>query len=183
MKIKWEPFKVKDIAFMAVMAALLILCAGVAMPFMAVQIFGLRNMITAPFYGIFLSIVLQKVRKPGTITITMLFNSAILGIMSPVMLVNNLGSAIVAELIVLLISRSYEKRAAIAVVAGLVVPLTLPISIPFNIFLFGKTMEEVLTGQLYMILLSCVGTVALSYVGVAIGMKIGKELKKAGKLK
>ncbi len=183
MKIQWEPFKVKDIAFTAVMAALLILCACVAMPFMAVQIYGLRNMVTAPFYGVFLAIVLQKVRKPGTITITMLFNSAILGIMSPVMLVNNLGSAIVAELIALLVFRSYESRTSIAVASGLVIPLTLLVSIPFNIFLFGKSIEEVLTGQIHLIILCSIGTVVLSYAGVAIGMKIGKELKKAGKLR
>ena len=69
MKIRWEPFKVKDIAFLAVMAALLILCACVAMPFMAVPIFGLRNMATAPFYGIFGMIALLKVRKPGALTL------------------------------------------------------------------------------------------------------------------
>lgn len=86
---KFEKFKVKDVAFLAVMSALLILCAAVSMPFMAVPIFGVRNMATAPFYGIFCTIALLKVRKPGALALMIFFNSAILLIMSPVMFTNN----------------------------------------------------------------------------------------------
>lgn len=183
MGIQWEKFKVKDIAFLAVMAALLILCAAISMPFMAVPIFGLRNMATAPFYGIFCTIALLKVRKPGALSLMVIFNAAILLMMSPVMFTNNTGSVIIAELIVMLIFRSYKKDAAIILAAGLVIPFTLPVSILFNSFLYGKEMTETLTGDPIYVILACIGTVVLSFVGTAIGMKIGKELKKAGKLK
>ena len=183
MKIRWEPFKVKDIAFLAVMAALLILCAGVAMPFMAVSIFGLRNMVTAPFYGIFGVIALLKVRKPGALTLLITFNAAILLMMSPVMFINNVGSVLVTEILVMLIFRSYESDKAVILGAGLVIPLTLPVSILFSRFLYGKEMSQVVNGKPIYVVLACIGTVVLSFVGTAIGMKIGKELKKAGKLK
>lgn len=83
----------------------------------------------------------------------------------------------------LLIFRSYEKDAAVILAAGLVIPLTLPISILFNTFLYGKELTEILTGDPIFMILACIGTVVLSFIGTAIGMKIGKELKKAGKLK
>lgn len=183
MKIQWEPFKVKDIAFLAVMAALLILCACVAMPFMAVPVFGLRNMATAPFYGVFGVIALLKVRKPGALTLMMTFNAAILLMMSPIMFLNNVGSVLVTEAIVLLIFRSYESEKAIILSAGLMIPMTLPISILFSRFLYGKEMSEVLTGKPIYVILACIGTVVLSFAGAFLGRKIGKELKKAGKLR
>lgn len=183
MGIKWEPFKVKDIAFLAVMAALLILCACVSMPFMAVPIFGLRNMATAPFYGVFGVIALLKVRKPGALSLMLIFNAAILLMMSPVMFINNASSVLVAELLIMLIFRSYESDKAVILAAGLVIPFTLPISILFNRFLYGKEMTAIINGKPVYVVLSCIGTVVLSFVGTAIGMKIGKELKKAGKLR
>ena len=131
MGIHFQSFKVKDIAFLAVMAALLILCACVAMPFMAVPVFGLRNMATAPFYGIFGVIALLKVRKPGALTLMVTFN----------------------------------------------------VSILFSYFLYGKEMSQIVNGKTIYVILACIGTVVLSFVGTAIGMKIGKELKKAGKLR
>ncbi len=62
-------------------------------------------------------------------------------------------------------------------------PLTLPISILFYRFLYDKTMAEILSGQPVYVVLCCAGTIVLSFIGVALGMKIGKELKKAGKLR
>ncbi|MCD8150828.1 MAG: hypothetical protein LUE92_14970, partial [Clostridiales bacterium] len=170
-------------AFLAVMAALLILCAAVSMPVMTVPLFGLRNMVTAVFYGAFATIALLKVRKPGSLCIVIIFNAVVLLMMSPVMFLNNTVAAIVTELIVMLLFRSYQKDIAVVLSAGLVIPLTLPISILFYKYLYGKTMEEILSGQPVYVVLCCAGTVLLSFLGVAIGMKIGKELKKAGKLK
>lgn len=183
MGIKWEAFKVKDIAFLAVMAALLILCACVAMPFMAVPVFGLRNMATAPFYGIFGVIALLKVRKPGALSLMIIFNAAILLMMSPVMFFNNTASVLAAEFIIMLIFRSYKSDKAIILAAGLVIPFTLPISILFSRFLYGKEMSAIVNGKPVYVVLSCIGTLVLSFAGTAIGMKIGKELKKAGKLR
>ncbi len=183
MGIQWEKFKVKDVAFLAVMAALLILCAGVSMPVMTVPLFGLRNMVTAPFYGAFATIALLKVRKPGALCVVIIFNAVVLMMMSPVMFLNNTCAAIVTELLVMLLFHSYKSDKAIALAAGLVIPLTLPVSMLFYKFLYGKTMEEILSGQPIYVVACCVGTVVLSFIGVAIGMKIGKELKKAGKLR
>ena len=44
-------------------------------------------------------------------------------------------------------------------------------------------MSQVVNGKPGYVVLACIGTVVLSFAGTAIGMKIGKELKKAGKLK
>ena len=165
------------------MAAILILCACVAMPFVAVPVFGLRNMATAPFYGLFGVIALLKVRKPGALTLMVTFNAAILLMMSPVMFVNNVGSVVIAELLIMLIFRSYDSDKAVILASGLVIPFTLPVSILFSYFLYGKEMSQIVNGKPIYVILACIGTVVLSFVGTAIGMKIGKELKKAGKLR
>ncbi len=183
MGIKWEKFKVKDVAFLAVMAALLILCAGVSMPVMTVPIFGIQSMVTAIFYGAFATIALLKVRKPGALCVIIILNAVVLLMMSPTMFFHNATAAIITELIVMLIFRSYEKDLAVILSAGLVIPLTLPVSVFFYAFLYNKTMAEIFTGTPVVVAVCCIGTVVLSFVGVAIGMKIGKELKKAGKLK
>ena len=44
-------------------------------------------------------------------------------------------------------------------------------------------MSQIVNGKPIYVILACIGTVVLSFVGTAIGMKIGKELKKAGKLR
>ena len=99
------------------------------------------------------------------------------------MFLNNVGSVLVTEAIVLLIFRSYESEKAIILSAGLMIPMTLPISILFSRFLYGKEMSEVLTGKPIYVILACIGTVVLSFAGAFLGRKIGKELKKAGKLR
>lgn len=54
-----------------------------------------------------------KGTEPGALTLLITFNAAILLMMSPVMFINNFGSVLVVELLILLIFRSYESDKAI----------------------------------------------------------------------
>ena len=108
--IKLQKFTIKDIVFLAIMAALLFLCTGLAMPLMAINIFGLRNMATAIFYGIFGVLALMKVPKPGALTLLGLFNAAILLMMSPAMFAATAASAFLAEAIALAIYKNYDDE-------------------------------------------------------------------------
>ncbi len=180
---RFEKFKVKDVAFLAIMAALLILCAGVSMPVMSVPLFGLRNMVTAPFYGAFAAITLLKVRRPGALFILIFFNAVVLMMMSPMMFFVNIISAFLTEVIVVLIFKSYESDKAVIAAAGLLIPITLPFTAIMYIVMYGQSLAETMSGSKALIALCCAGTVVLSFVGVAVGMKIGRELKKAGRLR
>lgn len=183
MKKIFKKFQVKDFVFLAVLSAAMTLSGGITMPLvMHTTVFGLRNMAAAPIYSIFVAIGLMKVRKPGALTIIGLFSGAPLIFFSTVMFFNNFVSAIIAELIMLLIFRGYQKKVSVFVTTGIYMPFSLPISVLFSLWLNGQSYEQ-LTANPKISVLTSIGTIVLAFLGAAIGMKIAAELQKAGKLK
>lgn len=183
MKKIFKKFQVKDFVFLAVLSAAMTLCGGITMPLvMHTTVFGLRNMAAAPIYSIFVAIGLMKVRKPGALTIIGLFSGAPLIFFSTVMFFNNFVSAIIAELIMLLIFRGYQKKVSVFITTGIYMPFSLPISVLFSLWLNGQSYDQ-LTANPKISILTSIGTIALAFLGAAIGMKIAAELQKAGKLK
>ena len=183
MKKIFKKFQVKDFVFLAVLSAAMTLCGGITMPLvMHTTVFGLRNMAAAPIYSIFVAIGLMKVRKPGALTIIGLFSGAPLIFFSTVMFFNNFVSAIIAELIMLLIFRGYQKKVSVFVTTGLYMPFSLPISVLFSLWLNGQSYAQ-LTANPKISVLTSIGTIILAFLGAAIGMKIAAELQNAGKLK
>lgn len=183
MKKIFKKFQVKDFVFLAVLSAAMTLCGGITMPLvMHTTVFGLRNMAAAPIYSIFVAIGLMKVRKPGALTIIGLFSGAPLIFFSTVMFFNNFVSAIIAELIMLLIFRGYQKKVSVFVTTGIYMPFSLPISVLFSLWLNGQSYDQ-LTANPKISVLTSIGTIALAFLGAAIGMKIAAELQKASKLK
>ena len=168
---------------MAVLSAAMTLCGRITMPLvMHTTVFGLRNMAAAPIYSIFVAIGLMKVRKPGALTIIGLFSGAPLIFFSTVMFFNNFVSAIIAELIMLLIFRGYQKKVSVFITTGIYMPFSLPISVLFSLWLNGQSYAQ-LTANPKISVLTSIGTIILAFLGAAIGMKIAAELQKAGKLK
>lgn len=183
MKKIFKKFQVKDFVFLAVLSAAMTLCGGITMPLvMHTTVFGLRNMAAAPIYSIFVAIGLMKVRKPGALTIIGLFSGAPLIFFSTVMFFNNFVSAIIAELIMLLIFKDYQKKVSVFITTGIYMPFSLPISVLFSLWLNGQSYAQ-LTANPKISVLTSIGTIALAFLGAAIGMKIAAELQKAGKLK
>lgn len=183
MKKIFKKFQVKDFVFLAVLSAAMTLCGGITMPLvMHTTVFGLRNMAAAPIYSIFVAIGLMKVRKPGALTIIGLFSGAPLIFFSTVMFFNNFVSAIIAELIMLLIFKGYQKKVSVFITTGIYMPFSLPISVLFSLWLNGQSYAQ-LTANPKISVLTSIGTIALAFFGAAIGMKIAAELQKAGKLK
>ena len=183
MKKIFKKFQVKDFVFLAVLSAAMTLCGGITMPLvMHTTVFGLRNMAAAPIYSIFVAIGLMKVRKPGALTIIGLFSGAPLIFFSTVMFFNNFVSAIIAEFIMLLIFKGYQKKVSVFVTTGIYMPFSLPISVLFSLWLNGQSYDQ-LTANPKISVLTSIGTIALAFLGAAIGMKIAAELQKAGKLK
>lgn len=183
MKKIFKKFQVKDFVFLAVLSAAMTLCGGITMPLvMHTTVFGLRNMAAAPIYSIFVAIGLMKVRKPGALTIIGLFSGAPLIFFSTVMFFNNFVSAIIAEIIMLLIFKGYQKKVSVFVTTGIYMPFSLPISVLFSLWLNGQSYAQ-LTANPKISVLTSIGTIALAFLGAAIGMKIAAELQKAGKLK
>ncbi len=179
---KFSRFEVKDISFLAIMAALLILVSSVSMPLMTITLYGLRNMSTAFFYAAFSTVALLKVRKPGAMTLLAIFNATFLLLMSPVMFINISVSALLAEGIALLAYGGYRNERAIRLAAVLFVPMTLPMTILFGMLINGQNFSDIVQGS-WLIVPIIFGTFLLSFLGALVGSKIGAELKKAGKIK
>jgi len=102
---------------------------------MTVTLFGVRNLVAAPIYGIFFIIALLKVRKPGALVIVGFFHGSVLLMMTPVMFFAMVLGAIMAELITLLLFNNYQVDKAIILSAGLYIPFTLPTTILFSMVL------------------------------------------------
>ena len=190
----FKKFKVRDIVFLAVLAAVNTLFGGLAMPVMRSEIFGLQTLVTCLFYALFGAVALMKVRKPGTLTIYGLFTGFPLLFMAPVMFFNNFIGGLLAKVkklipiflgiaVVLLIFRGYEKKAAVVTGSALWMVLTVPLSLPFSIWFNGSSYERFVNTQTYVAALIFAGVIVLSILGALLGLKISGELQKAGKLR
>jgi len=179
----FKKFKVRDVIFLAVLAAVNTLFGGLAMPVMRSEIFGLQTLVTCAFYALFGVVAIMKVRKIGTLTIYGLFTGFPLLFMAPVMFFNNFIGGLLAEVIVLLLFRGYEKKAAVITGAALWMVLTVPLSLPFSIWFNGSSYEHFVNTKAWQTVVIVLGVVALSILGAVIGMKIAGELQKAGKLR
>lgn len=178
----FQRFTVNDIIFLAILSAALTIVSGLTMPMvMMITLFGVRNMVAAAIYGVFIIIAFLKVRKPGALTIVGLFHGVILLMIVPVMFFAIVSGAIITEIVVLLIFRRYESEKSIVLASGLFIPFTLPGTILFSMMIHGTTFDQVVEQPLISGLI-CLATLVLSFIGVKIGLKIGKELQKAGKL-
>lgn len=183
MKKTFAKFQIKDFVFLAVLSAAMTLAGGITMPLvMHTTLFGLRNMVAAPLYALFCAIGLMKVRKPGALTVIGIFSGAPLAMMSVVMFFNNFVAAVVAELLMLLFFRGYQKKGAVLFTAGIYMPLSLPVTLLFSMWLNGSSYDDLVAAPIPAIFTS-LGTIILGFVGALIGLKIAAELQKAGKLK
>lgn len=175
--------KLRDILFLAIIAAAVTLSGFVTVPIVvAVPLPGIRMVTPALFYGIFLTIGVMKVQKIGCVFIPMLINGLILLMMSPVMLANCLIAGAFAEGITLALFRNYKRDMA-AVLAGTVaIPLWFPGDLGLSLIIGGEKLSEY-TGRPWITVTFFAASLLLSFGGSMIGLKIGRELKKAGVLK
>lgn len=177
-----KSFTLKDVIFLALLSVVLLLVSSLVMPIvMFTQIFALRNLFGAFFFGMFSMIALTRVPKIGALTLVGFFTGAFLGFMSVIMLINNVLGAVLAELIVFILFRGYEKKSARLLASTLYIPLTLPITYLATLWIRGSSLKEQLGNPLLSILLAA-GTIVISFLAALLGQKIAGELQKAGKL-
>jgi energy-coupling factor transport system substrate-specific component len=181
-KIQLNKFTVKDIAFIAILAAALTLSGMITMPLvMSTKLFGVRNMASALIYSLFTMIALMKVKKAGTLSLVAVLHGCVLLMMAPVMFWSISLGGIVSELITLILYKNYDSAKAKVLAASLFIPMTLPTTLIFTMALHGMSFSQVVQKPMISVAL-CVATVVLSYIGAKLGQKVGKELEKAGKL-
>lgn len=177
-----KKFNIKDIVFLAIISTLLLIASAAIMPIvMFTNKFALRQVLASPIFAVFTVIALKKVSKLGSISIIGVFTGSFLLLMSPIMFFNNIVGGILTEIIVFIFFRNYNNDKAIIFGATIYMPMTVPISLLYAITMEGNSalekMKDPTTTIIYTVL-----SIILGFIGAKLGMKIAKELQKAGKL-
>ena len=181
----FEPFKVKDIVFLAIISAVT-LCTCAVMPLVAslqTVVFGIAQVVTGLQISIFFAIGLMKIRKVGSLFIMSLLTSLFQLLMAPPMFFSNLVIGLLLEILVVLIFKGYKKNSAVFFAVLLYNPLSLPFNFLYNMLFGREAMVTVATKAPWVTVGMSVAVIAISALGAWIGMKISKELKKSGAMK
>lgn len=185
----FRKYKIKDIVFLAIMAACM-LVTGAIMPLVGnIPLFGIVQVCLGLQFSIFPVIGMMKVRKTGSLLFMSVCCGVVLVFMSTVMFVCILICAVITEVLTALIFRGYKKDGA-SVFAGIIFfPLTLPFLYVYYNFLYTVTDE---TGTAVSAFIGAtpgiaigmsVAVVAVCALGAVIGYIISREMRKSGVMK
>ena len=185
----FQKFKIKDIVFLAIISAIMLL-TGAFMPLVAnIPLFGIIQICLGLQFSLFPAVGMMKVRKPGSLLFMSFFSGIVLIFMNTIMFFCLLLCALISEALTLLIFRGYKSDWASFFAATIYMPLTLPFLYIWYQFFYTFTGEE---GQAVTAFIgSDVGTaigmsvavIALCALGAFLGIIITRELKKAGVIK
>ena len=183
-------YKIKDIVFLAIMSACM-LVTGAIMPLVTqVPLFGIIELCLGLQFSIFPVIGMMKVRKPFALIFMSLFCGIFFAFMFLPMFLCAMVCAVIVEVLVLLIFRGYKRDAACVLAGTLYMPMTLPfLYLWYNVIYSinpaedGKAVQAFVGADPWVAIGISVAVLALCFVGSIVGMIISRELKKAGVLK
>ncbi len=181
----FQRFRIKDIVFLAVMSAITLLTCSVMMlvvPLLT-TVFGIAQLVTGLQLAVFPAIALSKVRKVGSMFLIAVFTGVIQLFMSPAMFINNVIVGLILEILVVLIFKGYKSDKAVFFAVALYNPLSLPFNYVYNKIINDVGMTAVAENAPWSAVGMAVAVCAVAVVGTLVGLKISKELKKAGVLK
>ena len=105
----FQKYKIKDIVFLAILSAVMLLTGGVMPLVTSVPLFGIIQLAIGLQFSVIPAIGLMKVRKPGTLIFMSLFSGIVLIFMFVPMFFCLAICAILAEVLAILIFRGYKK--------------------------------------------------------------------------
>ena len=179
-----QKFTVKDVVFLAILSAVATCTAAVMAVVSQIHIFGLAQLVTALQFSLFPAVALMKVRKVGSILFFAVFTGIVELFMAPVMFFSSLLTGIVLELLAILVFKGYERDEAVFFTAWLFIPLTLPLNFVYYVCFAGDMFQQFFGQGLQAAAVVCVcSAVAVSALGSFPGIRISRELQKAGVLK
>lgn len=185
----FRKFKIKDIVFLAIMAACM-LVTGAIMPLVGqIPVFGIVQVCLGLQFSIFPVIGMMKVRKTGSLLFMSLCCGVVLVFMNTIMFACTLICALIAEVLTALIFRGYKKDGA-SVFAGIIFfPLTLPFLYIYYNFLYTVTKETgvavtaFIGADPWIAIGMSAAVLAVCALGSFIGYIIARELRKSGVMK
>lgn len=180
-----KKFKIKDIVFLAILSAITLLGCGVMPLVIPLQptIFGIAQLVTALQLSVFPAIAIMKVRKIGSLLFISLFTGIIQLLMSPAMFVNNIIIGVFLEFVVAVVFKGYKSNVAVFTAVALYNPLSLPFNYVYNSIIGNEIMTAVAEKAPWLTVVMTLSVLVVSVTGTLVGIRIAKELKKAGVLK
>ncbi len=181
----FKKFKISDIVFLAIMAALMLLTGGIMPLALGLPIFGAIPLCIGFQFSIIPVIALMKVKKIGALTFMSLLLGGILAFMFWPMFICIASCGLITEILVLIIFRKYSDKACFF--AGVIYT---PLTIPF-LYLILNTMyhndnpksaiNAMLHPELWQVFVISGCIILVCALGSLLGIKISRELRKAGK--
>lgn len=173
-------FTTREYIFAAMTACALLAVASIIVPMtLPLRVPGLTNIATAPFSSFFLVIGLLRLKKPGALLLIAGIFALVCLMISPVIFGFVLAGGIFGEVLCSLIFGGYEKRGAAVTGAILyemgIFPAAMLLSLWFLPERYGKL-------PLWVWIAAESGIAVAALVGALGGVKVAKELAKAGKL-
>lgn len=185
----FDKFKIKDIVFLAIVSAIMLL-SGAFMPLVSnIPVFGIIELCLGLQFSVFVSIGLMKVRKPGSLIFMSFFSGIVLIFMNTIMFFCLLLCAVICEGLSILIFKGYKKDLSIFISSTLYMPLTLPFLYIWYKFFYtftgkeGSAVSAFIGSDIYTVIGMSLVVIALCSIGSFIGIVVARELKKAGIIK
>ncbi len=185
----FEKYKIKDIVFLAIISAIMLMSGGF-MPLVAnIPLFGIIELCLGLQFSLFPTIGMMKVRKPGALLFMSFFSGIVLIFMNIIMFFCLIICATICEILALIIFKGFKSDWASFMCGTLYMPLTLPFLYLWYSFFYTFTGEEgeavsafIGSDPLTAIGMS-VAVIALCGLGSFLGIVVVRELKKAGVIK
>lgn len=178
----WAWFGVRDIVFLAISGALVLVCSALTAPLHAIGLFGLPQMCVAPFFAFFMAVGVLKARKPGSATIIAAVSALPSLMMRPASGIMALLTGLIAELIILAIYRDYRRIAAVYAVSIFTPIAMVPVQVLYYTLVLGRNLSTVMSFNLVVAVVLAM-TVVLAVGGSLLGVKVGRELIAHGRLR
>ena len=185
----FKKFAIKDIVFLAIMAACMLVTGGIMPLVVHVPVFGIIQLALALQFSIFPTIGLMKVRKVGSVFFMSLCCGIFFAFMYLPMFVCIMICAVVTEFINIIIFRGYEKDIAVAVSGAIYFPFTLPLLYVYYNFLYtfngqeGEAVNAFIGANAGAAIGISAAVIAISVLGAFVGYIVSKELIRVGVMK
>lgn len=170
----------RDYVFAAMISVALLVVASIVIPFtLPLRIPGLANAVNGLFGSFFVVIGLIRLRKPGSLLLITGIYSLICLSVSPLVFGFVLTGGIVGEILCTLVFREYKGRTAPVCGAILYEMGMFPAAMVLSCFFLPERYRE-LAPWIFIVAELAIFTTSL--LGALAGLKVAKELSRAGKL-
>lgn len=179
----FQKFKIKDIVFLAIMAACM-LVTGAVMPIVgSIPVFAIVQVCLGLQFSVFPTIGMMKVRKPGALLFMSLCCGVLFAFMFFPMFVCIMVCALITEGLTLLVFRGYKKDGACLFAGTVYFPLTLPVMWFYYNVIYTTGEGAFAAANAWVAIGMSAAVVTICFIGAIVGTLIARELKKAGALK